>query len=60
MTFVSKTIGGSDTLQEIETFLSLLRHPRWPRQVQWGLSRVAVISIITGVIDLSFANVNVA
>jgi hypothetical protein len=46
--------------QEIETILSVSRCPRWPRQVQWWLSYVAVIDIITGVIALNYANVNTA
>ncbi len=34
-TFVSETVGNSKTQQEIETILSVSRHPGWPRQVQW-------------------------
>ncbi len=60
VTFVSKTVGVSDTWQEIETILSVSRCPRWPRQVQWWLSHVTVIGIITGVIALHYANVNTA
>ncbi len=44
--------------QVIETTLSVSRRPRWPRQVQWWLSRATVVSIIAGV--RNFANVNTA
>jgi hypothetical protein len=32
--------------QKIEMILPVLRHPRWPRQVQWWLSRVTVTGIV--------------
>jgi hypothetical protein len=44
---------------KLGSFPSLSRRPRWPRQVQWSLSRGNVISIIMG-IALNFANVNTA
>jgi hypothetical protein len=44
------------TRQEIEIILSVLHHPRWPRQEQWRVLLVAV----TGIIVINFANVNTA
>jgi len=40
--------------QEIETILSVLHHPRWPRQEQWW------VSLVDGIITINFTNVNTA
>ncbi len=44
----------------IEMILIVSHRPRWSRQVQWWLSRVAVAGIIVCIIALTFANGNTA
>ena len=43
-------------LWPIEMILSVSHCPRWPKQVQWWLSCVALAGIIAGIIALTFAN----
>ncbi len=47
-------------MTQIGSFLFMSHRSRWPRQVQWWLSCVAVAGIIVDIFALNFANVNTA